>query len=130
MVDDVEGDGAAVVGNDQICPGASGMDQGIFQKIDQDLFDQQEVHGDHQHLVRRGHMDGSAGKTLLQPVDGFGYHLFYQFRFFGHRMPVALYPCDGQKILHHIKKPVGIVVDGGDQRQLLVRIEFIVILNI
>ena len=66
MVDHVEGDGGAVVCDDQFDRLRTlGMDYGIFQQIDENLFNEKRVHGDHKYLIRGRDADRGVRQTLL-----------------------------------------------------------------
>ena len=41
------------------------MDNGIFQQVDENLFDEDGVHRDHQEFLRHAHMDIGVWKSLF-----------------------------------------------------------------
>ncbi len=44
------------------------MDNGIFQQVDENLFDENGVHRDHQEFLRHAHMDIGIWKSLFKRI--------------------------------------------------------------
>ena len=43
-----------------------GMNEGVFQQIDQNLFDQRRIHGNHQEFIRHIYEDMNIRQTFFQ----------------------------------------------------------------
>ena len=80
----------------------------IFKQIDNNLFNESSVHGNHDEVIGDLYMNLGVGKPLAKPHHSFGYHLFERFFRLIDLHVVVLDSRDGQQIFHHIQKPVGI----------------------
>ena len=48
---------------------AAGMDKGIFQQVDKNLFDQGRIHGQHEKIIRHTDPYTDIRKPFFQPQD-------------------------------------------------------------
>ena len=96
--------------------GTAGVIVRVLQKIEDDLFNQQRIHGGDQKIFRDLCADRLIGITFFRCGDGVKQDFFRRFRRFFEDVGAALGDAgDRQQILHHVQKPVGVFVDLSDQ---------------
>ena len=95
------------------------VDDGIFQQIDQHLLNENGIHGDDEQLIGYGHVDGGFRKPFFQTHDGGGYDLLHGLICFANRGRPVMDAGHRQQVFHHVEQPVGVLVNVGDDGDLL-----------
>ena len=91
----------------------------IFQKIDDNLFDQRSVHGNHVKIIRYLYLYRDAGQPLFQPRHSLCHDLLYRLLRLADACRIRVDAGHGEEIFHHMEKPVRVLTDAAYQRFLL-----------
>ena len=105
------------------------MLHGILQKIDQHLLNQKRIHRNGDKLIRHIDRNVNAGIAALHLMQGGVNQLLQHRRRLAQRHAVSLNPRHGQKIFHHVDKPLALRLHIPQKPQLLFTIQHIVVFN-
>ena len=99
----------------------AGVADGVLQKVDDDLLDQQRVHGQVEDVLRQVQLHVAVREAPPGGEQGVPCHLLQ------HLLPLfqgdgaVLHPGDGQQVLHHDDQSVGVLLDVGQHSGVFVR---------
>ncbi len=108
----------------------AGMDNGVFQKIYDNLFNEHGVHGYHQKFLWHLYLHVRIRKSFVKAGDCLRNNFLHGFHGGCDFHGILIDSGDGQKIFHHIEKPVGILADMADQLQLFRLVKLCVVVDI
>ena len=109
---------------------AVGMVICVFTQIDQNLFDEDGIHGNHEKFLRNRHIDLTVGMSASKFLNTLGHYLFQRL-LSGDDIHILIADMgDRQEIFHHMQQPAGILVNISHQFILFVGGEIIGVLQI
>ncbi len=104
------------------------MHHGIVHEIDEDLFNENRIHGDNENIV--GDMDGDGNDRAVLPefLHGTADDFLGQLLRLGD-LRVPAHACDGENVLHDAAQPLGLRTDVAGERFLLLVVETVVVVE-